>query len=118
MFNKIKLYFQNLKFNSNLLLICLSLISLTIGITVFTNYKIKNKELNLKIQNTIILEDILVKSKLHEEKSDSAGIIANEYIKQIDKNEKIDWTRLYTSDPDSIAREITEWNTKRLNSNK
>lgn len=107
---KIKNYLKSKKINFNFIIILLVVVGLFLTTKLIVDYNIRKKELDIKIKNTQILEDILVKSDLHEKNADSIVNIIEQINKKIDQNEKIDWTDLYTSDPDSIARDVIQWN--------
>lgn len=110
---KIKLFFNKININLNVLLICITIIVSIFGYTQF----LKHKELNIQQKEQEMIRDILAKSSISQSKADS--ILKDVIIEQnkINQNEKIDWTDLYTSDPDSIARKITEWNNRQKNNN-
>lgn len=78
-------------------------------VNVITNHIEKKKELEYKIKNTEMLLESLKSANSKTAQADSLNKIADDYLNKIKQNEKVDWSDLYTADPDSIARAISNW---------
>lgn len=93
--------------NQKILLIILVLLT-AYGVFNYTVNKIQN---NNRIKNELKVKDLLNKSVLAN--TDTTFSFYTKKQNHIDsiiiENEKIDYVTLYRTNPDSVARQITEW---------
>lgn len=106
---KAKNYFKGININFNLILgilMVMGLIFITIKVT-----KSRKEERALEVEKARIelLTESLKVSNLSQPKKDSIKAVIGKLNEQLNENEKRNWSDLFNSDPDSVARDVTDW---------
>lgn len=107
---KLKDFFKGFNININLVLGILMVIG-GIFITVkITNSREKQKALEVERARIELLTESLKESNVSQAKKDSIKAVIGKINEQLDENEKRNWSDLFNSDPDSVARDVADWN--------
>lgn len=105
-------FFKGLNINFNLvlgILIVMGGIFITIKVT---NSIEKQKVLEVEKARIELITESLKRSNLSQDKIDSLNKNIDGFYKQLSQNENIDWTPLFTSPADSIAKQVAEWDNR------
>ncbi len=109
---KIKNFFASINVNINLVLIILVVIG-GIFITMRITKSIeRQKALEAEKARIELVTESLKRSNISQDKIDSLNRSVDDYYKEISKTENIDWTPLFLSPADSIAKQISEWDNR------
>jgi hypothetical protein len=114
--NKIKTKFQSINLNFNLVIGFLIVVGLLSTTIILTRYFSDRKALKVDEKRIELLTKTIDKSNISQVKKRKITSDIDGIYKNIKENEEVDWSTLYASDPDSVARAVVEWNRLYYNS--
>ena len=109
---KIKAWFKSKKINLNLVITLLVVVSVIGGYLLYTNIQSKKEKAKIENIEKEVINKATTRSRRNRYVADSIDNSTKEDYEKINQNEKIDWSDLYTSDPDSVAKDILEWHSR------